>query len=126
MQKVLQKLSQLVVKIDLLDNRMLKIDGNNGQNTNIVNKQQKEDAELEGLEEIFPFTTKTNLYSFDKKLRNKMYSREVVNIFNFVFVSTIIEIIYYYYTYIVHFIIQCNNVETISHYYLSFKYSYIS
>lgn len=53
MQKILQKLSQLVVKIDLLDNRMSTIDRNNGQNTE--NKQQKEDAELEGLEEIFPF-----------------------------------------------------------------------
>lgn len=52
MQKVLQKLNQLVVKIDLLDNRMLKIDGNNGQNTNIVNKQQKENAELEGRRNI--------------------------------------------------------------------------
>lgn len=95
MQKILQKVSQLVVKIDLLDNRMLTIDGNNGQNT--VNKQQKEDAELEGLEEIFPFQTQTNLYSFDQKLANKKLSRHVINIFNFMFMSTTIEIIYYYY-----------------------------
>lgn len=94
MQKVLAETESLSSKSWFLDNRMSTI-GNNGQN--IACKQQNvEDAESESLEEIFPFRTQKDLYSFDKKLANKTCSREVVNIFYFMFMLTI-EVIYYYY-----------------------------
>lgn len=74
-----------MVKIDLLHNHMLTIRSNE---QNAAYKQQNvEDADSENFEDIFPFKTREDLYSFDKKLANKTCSREVVNIFYFMFMS---------------------------------------
>ncbi|XP_071639680.1 uncharacterized protein [Temnothorax longispinosus] len=76
LQKVLQKLSTLVVQVELLNKGMSTI-ANNEQNTT-YKQQNIEEAESESLEEIFPLRTQEDLYSFDKKLANKTCSREVL------------------------------------------------